>query len=75
MAESLFDWQSYVNRGIIEMATKLKSGASTATVLEMASKRHELYQWTFPVRKQHKWLLCPAILKQNDGGECPKQKE
>lgn len=50
MAESLFDWQSYVNRGIIEMATKLKNGASTATVLEMASKRHELYQWTFPLR-------------------------
>lgn len=53
----------------------MKDGTSTATALEMASKRHELYQWTFPLRKLHKWLLCPTILKQNEVGECPKWED
>lgn len=44
MVESVFDWQSYMKGGITEMATKLKDGASTATVLEMASKRREIAQ-------------------------------
>lgn len=43
MADSHFDWQSYVNGGIVGMATKLKDDTSTATVLEMASTRHKLY--------------------------------
>lgn len=52
------------------MVTKLKDSASTATALEMASQRRELYQWTFPLRKSQERLLCPVILKQNEGVGC-----
>lgn len=46
----------------------LQDDASRATALEMESKRRELYQWIFPLRNQHKWLLRPAVRKQNEGG-------